>query len=71
MGEKGTVDGRVRNAMLPHGFVQAVIDADHASNLSTGQNAFWDNESQRWTDSKTGELMDPPPREGGGSSGAR
>lgn len=68
MGEKGTADGVIRNAMLPPGFVH---DGERAFNPTTGQNSHWDQETQRWTDSATGKALDPAPRPGGGSTGAR
>ncbi|GAC1576648.1 MAG: hypothetical protein NVS3B18_10480 [Candidatus Dormibacteria bacterium] len=59
MGEKGTRAG-LRYAWLrvyAPGFEMNPEDPDHAFNPNTGQNAHWDEEKERWVDSKTGEPM--------------
>ena len=42
----------------PPGFVPNAEDPEHAFNQTSGQNAFWDDQTKQWTDSKTGQPLD-------------
>lgn len=46
--------------LLPEGFDRSPADPNHAVNPKTGQKAVWDDDTGRWTDEKTGDVLPLP-----------